>query len=165
MNRSEKALLIIVLTILVFGIVGWLATPEDEKGQPILLLPSVKKIEDYRAKAEGWTEELRLLDGRLAVLMAGNSKSLFSQSQSSQDLFEDYVKLTQAINNAEAPSALTGLKDLLLNTSAAYLDASQSALRWVSTPSDDNLTATKELINNAQDILAELESNTWIKQN
>jgi hypothetical protein len=97
--------------------------------------------------------------------MAGNSKSLFSQSQSSQDIFEDYVKLTQAINNAEAPSALTGLKDLLLNTSAAYLDASQSALRWVSTPSDDNLTATKELINNAQDILAELESNTWIKQN
>lgn len=164
MNRSEKALLIIVLTILVFGIVGWLATPEDEKGQPILLLPSVKKIEDYRAKAEGWTEELRLLDGRLAVLMSGNSKSLFSQSQSSQALFEEYVKLTQAINNAEAPSALNGLKDLLLNTSAAYLDASQSALRWVSTPSEENLTTTKGLINTAQDILSDLESNTWIQK-
>lgn len=160
-NKSEVALIVTLLVVVVFGVVGWLVTPKDEKGQPILLLPDVKSVEDYRRKAKDWTEEFGLLDGRLAVLLSGNSKSLYSQSRNSQELFSDYVKLAQKIENTEAPAALTGLKDMLANTSVAYLTACQSALVWVSNDSEENLVSTETLVNDAQQYMKELENSTW----
>jgi len=162
-NKSEITLIVILLLIVVFGAVGWRTTPKDEKGQPVLLLPDVKRVEDYRKKAGKWTDELKLLDGKLAVLMSGNTNSLFSQSKSSQDLFADFVKIAQEVENTESPASLTGLKDALLNTIYAYLNAGQSALKWVSNPSSENFETTQELIVTAQDFLSELEKNTWIK--
>lgn len=164
-NKSETTLIIIALLVIAFGVIGWQTTPKDEKGQPLLLLPDVKKVEDYRQKAEKWVEELKTLDGKLAVLMSGNSNSLFSQSKNSQDLFAAYVKVAQDIQNTEAPASLTGLKDELLNTAYAYLNAGQASLKWVSNPSNDNFDATQERIETAQDLLSKLETNTWIKKN
>lgn len=164
-NKSEITLIIIVISILVFGAIGWRTTPKDEKGQPVLLLPDVKKVEDYRRKSGGWVEELKLLDGKLAVLMSGNTDSLYSQSKNSQDLFADYVKLAQEVENTEAPASLTGLKDELINTTYAYLNAGQSALKWVSTPTTENFDTTQDFIETAQSLLSNLEKNTWIKTN
>ena len=161
-TKTQLAIFITLVAVIVFGVVGWIVTPKDEKGQPVLLLPDVKSVEDYRRKAKSWTEELKLLDGRLAVLVSGNPKSLYSQSRNSQNLFSDYVKISQKIENAEAPAALTGLKDMLFNTSVAYLNAGQSALIWVSNPSDENLASTETLINDAKDYLKELEHSTWM---
>lgn len=160
-NKSEASLIFITLALVIFGVVGWLVTPKDEKGQPILLLPDVKSVEDYRRKAKDWTEDFGLLDGRLAVLLSGNTKSLYSQSNSSQKIFSDYVKLAQEIENTEAPAALTGLKDTLVNTAYGYLSACQSALKWVSDPSTENLDATKALVKEAQQSFSELENSTW----
>lgn len=160
-NKSEIALILITAALIIFGVVGWLVTPKDEKGQPILLLPDVKAVENYRRKAKDWTEEFGLLDGRLAVLLSGNTKSLYSQSKSSQDLFADFVKLAKEVENAEAPVALTGLKDTLINTSYSYLSATQSALVWVSDPSAENLVSTETLVKDAQLLKSELENSTW----
>ena len=161
-SKSEITLVIVFVVAIVFGVVGWMVTPTNEKGQPILLLPDVKKVEDYRSKAVKWSKEFQILDGRLATLMSGNSASLYSQSNTSQDLFADYVKLAQEIQNTEAPASLTGLKDSLLGTSDTYLNAGQAALKWVSNPTTENYELAQSLIDTAQESLSLLESNTWI---
>lgn len=160
-NKPEIAVYIILGALVLFGVIGWMVTPKDEHGQPILLLPDVKNVEEYRKKAIGWTEDLQLLDGRLAVLLSGNPQSLYTQSRNSQDLFADYVKITQEIENAESPAALTGLKDDLLNTATSYLNACQSALIWVSDPTNDNLVSTEAMAKEAKTLLKELEQSTW----
>jgi hypothetical protein len=161
-SKSEVTLVVVLVVVVVFTAVGWAVTPINEKGQPVLLLPDVKKVEEYRSKAANWTEEFRILDGRIASLMSGNSRSLYSQSKSSQDLFEDFVKLAQEIQNTEAPASLTGLKDSLLTTSDSYLNAGQAALKWVSNPTTENYDLAQTLIDLAQESLSELEGNTWI---
>ena len=161
-SKSEVTLIIVLVVVVVFTTVGWLVTPTNEKGQPVLLLPDVKKVEDYRLKAANWTEEFRILDGRMASLMSGNTRSLYSQSKSSQDLFSDLVRLAQEIQNTEAPASLTGLKDSLLATSDSYLNAGQAALKWVSNPTTENNDMAQVLIDAAQESLSELEGNTWI---
>jgi hypothetical protein len=161
-NKSEYALLIILAFLMIFGLIGWAVSPEDESGQPLLLLPGVKEVEEYRRKANSWTEDMKLLDGRLAVLLNGNTSSLYTQSKNAQDLFSDYVALVQDIENTEAPAALTGLKNMLSNSSNAYINACQSALIWVSNSSAENLVYTEQLVDTAQDLLRELESSTWM---
>jgi hypothetical protein len=161
-TKSEISLIIVFVMVILFAVIGWIVTPLNEKGQPILLLPDVKKVEDYRSKAAKWTDEFRILDGRLATLMSGNSKSLYSQSKSSQDLFSEFVKLAQEIQNTEAPASLTGLKESLLSTSDTYLNAGQAALKWVSNPTIENYDLAQSLIRTAQGSLSTLENNTWI---
>lgn len=162
-SKNELVLIGIIILGAIFGIVGWTTTPTDDRGQPLLLLPDVKKVEDYRKKAKNWVEELTLLDGRLAVLMGGNSNDLYSQSKSSQNLFNDYVNIVKEIENTESPAALTGLKNMLDETASSYLNACQSALIWVSNATDENHAATENLINDAQNNLNQLENSTWMK--
>lgn len=162
-NKSELTLIIVLILLIAFGIVGWTMTPTDDRGQPLLLLPDVKKVEDYRKDAKNWTEELTLLDGRLAVLMSDNSNDLYSQSKDSQDLFNDYINIVKDIENTEAPAALTGLKNMLDDTASSYLNACQSALIWVSNSTDENHVATENLVAEAQNKLNELEKSTWMK--
>lgn len=161
-SKSEITLIIVFVIATVFGVVGWLVTPTNEKGQPILLLPDVKKVEEYRSTAVKWAKEFQILDGRMATLMSGNTNSLYSQSKSSQDLFADYVKLEQEIQNSEAPASLTGLRESLLTTSNAYLNAGQAALKWVSNPTTETYELAQSLIDIAQESLSLLENNTWI---
>jgi hypothetical protein len=163
LSKGELALIIVLILLVVFGIVGWTLTPTDDRGQPLLLLPDVKKVEDYRKQAKNWAEQLTLLDGRLAVLLNDNSNDLYSQSKDSQDLFDDYINIVKDIENTEAPAALTGLKNMLDDTSTSYLNACQSALIWVSNSTDENRATTENLVTEAHNKLNELENSTWMK--
>jgi len=162
-TKGELTLIIVLILLIAFGIVGWTMTPSDSRGQPVLLLPDVKKVEDYHKEAKHWAEELTLFDGRLAVLISDNSNDLYSQSKDSQDLFNDYINIVKDIENTEAPAALTGLKSMLDDTASSYLNACQSALIWVSNSTDENHVATENLVAEANNKLNELENSTWMK--
>jgi len=48
-------LLIIPVTVILLGI-GWMASPRDENNRPLLLLPDVKAVEEYRRLANHWRD-------------------------------------------------------------------------------------------------------------
>ena len=53
-RKTEYYLFAFLLLVIVLGLVGWAFSPLDSEGRPILLLPDVKKVEDYRKKIGGW---------------------------------------------------------------------------------------------------------------
>ena len=72
-NKSEYALLIVLAFLMIFGLIGWAVSPEDESGQPLLLLPGVKEVEEYRRKANNWTEDMKVQTDRLTILLNVNA--------------------------------------------------------------------------------------------
>jgi hypothetical protein len=164
MNKSEIITIVVISALIMFGGIGWAVTPKNEGGEPIIYSPSIKKTSDYQKSAMNWIAEIKLLDGRLNTLIATNNQGIYTKSKEAQDIFSGIYSVSQEIENTESPIAMQNIKDELVSTSSAYLDATQAALQWVSTSSDDNLSKTKQLITVAQGQLSELENSQWITQ-
>jgi hypothetical protein len=162
-NKSEYYLIAALVVVVILGVVGWLASPFDNSGRPLLLLPDVKRVEDYRRQARTWADDLRLLDGRLATLLSGSTGDLLSQSREGQNAFEDSLAIAKATDVAEAPPALAGLRSMIVNTSLSYLEASRSVLLWISAPKQENYDRAVLLVQTARQQLYELEASEWIK--
>ena len=181
-NKSEIALILITAALIIFGVVGWLVTPKDEKayGADIktnlaeLLEALLQNKGSYRIRIGMMNPQylLKIYDEFIEVFTDPRIyKFLHIPLQSGSDRIlklmgrgysaNDFVKLAKEVENAEAPAALTGLKDTLINTSYSYLSATQSALVWVSDPSAENLVSTETLVKDAQLLKSELENSTW----
>ncbi len=147
---------------LILTIVGALSSPRDAQGQPLLLLPDVKAVEDYRLSMSSATTNLQLLDGEIAALLAGQNSDLFTQSRQAQTAFEHALRIAQEIDVQLAPPALDGLRGAAASTASAYLEAARLALRWVSLPQEANRTAAENGLAQARQQLKTLEESKWL---
>jgi hypothetical protein len=143
-------------------VVGALAAPRDAQGRPLLLLPDVKAVEDYRRSTSASTAGLQLLDGEIAALLAGKNPDLFTQSRQAQAAFEHALRIAQEIDVQAAPPALDGLRGAAAAAASAYLEAARLALRWVSLPQATNHTAAENGLALARQQLKTLEESKWL---
>lgn len=74
-RRETTATIVISLLLLVFGLIGYAASPLDDVGRPVLLLPDVRAVEEYRRSVSGWAERWRALDTSLQEIVAGDANS------------------------------------------------------------------------------------------
>jgi len=147
---------------IILTVVGALSTPHDARGQPLLLLPDVKVVEDYRLSISSATANLQLLDGEIAALLAGQNSDLFTQSRQAQAAFEHALRITQEVDVQSAPPALDGLRGAASGTASAYLEAARLALVWVSLPQDANHAAAENSMAQARQQLKTLEESKWL---
>ncbi len=147
---------------LFLAVVGALSTPRDGQGQPLLLLPDVKAVEDYRQSMGSATAKMQLLDGEIAALLAGQNADLFTQSRQAQAAFEHALSIAQEIDVQSAPPALDGLRGAAAGTASAYLEAARLAVVWVSLPQDANRTAAENGLAQARQQLNTLEESKWL---
>ncbi|MCL4559866.1 MAG: hypothetical protein M1281_04520 [Chloroflexi bacterium] len=147
---------------LILTIVGALSSPRDALGQPFLLLPDVKALENYRLSMSNATTNMQLLDGEIAALLAGQNSDLFTQSRQAQTAFEHALRIAQEIDVQSAPPALDGLRGAAAGTASAYLEAARLALRWVSLPQEANRTAAENGLVQARQQLKTLEESKWL---
>ena len=161
-SKSEYCLVVSLILVIALGVTGWLASPLDGAGHPLLLLPDVKRVEDYRRQVGKWAEQLRLLDGQLATLLSG-SGDLLSQSREGQRAFEGSLVIAKEADTWAAPPALSGLRAMVVTTSLAYLEASRGVMLWISAPKQENYTEAVQLVRAAREQLSELEESSWIR--
>ena len=139
-EKLQKFGLILLGIAVLFTIIGAPVSLLDEQGKPVLLLPEVKAVEDYRRSAQGWVSELSVLDCEIANVLATQQQGdLFSQSRSAQQTLQNAVDLAQEVDRAKVPPIGMGLQEQLLSTIMSYLEAARSALQWVSAPEKSNL--------------------------
>ena len=129
---------LIILGILALLAVGGIASPRSAEGRPFLLLPDVRSVEDYRRLAREADQELRLVDGKLAATLGGNVDDLFGQTRRAQEAFEQILRLSEQLDQQDAPPALVGLKEDLNQAAMSYLEAARLTLRWLSIPNQAN---------------------------
>ena len=149
--------------VILFTLVGIMVSPLDEQGRPVLLLPEVKAIGDYRHALQGRLFDLAALDSEIAGILAVERQGdLFTQSRNAQQALEHAVRLAQQVDRTPAPPVAAGIHAQLLNTALAYLEAARAALQWVSTPLEENREVAREYLEHARTIKAELEVNPWL---
>jgi hypothetical protein len=153
---------LIIPAIALLILVGWHASPRNENGRPLLLLPDTKAVEEYRRMIVNWSDELRLVDGEIAAILANDTTDLFGQSRHAQRAFEHILEISQDIDQHEAPPTMLGLRESLGSTSAAYLESSRLILRWLSLPEQKNMDQAQQTLSDARSNLHNLESSQWL---
>ncbi|HEX9090997.1 MAG TPA: hypothetical protein VF831_05875, partial [Anaerolineales bacterium] len=141
---------LVVLALLVLLAIGGIASPRNEDGRPLLLLPDVRSVEDYRRLARAMDKQLLLVDGKIAATLGGNVDDLFDQTRRAQDAFEQILHISEELDRQDAPPALMGLKDDLNQTAISYLEAARLTLRWLSIPNQANSEQAQAKLNDAQ---------------
>ena len=145
---------------------GLVISPWDRDGRPMLLLPDVKAVEDYRRSLVSWHDRLQELDGRIARVLSNNyGGDLFSQSSEGQKIMGETVQLLQEIDQTETPSAAVPARDMIMLAGSASLDASKFMLTWISAPTPANLNAAQQALAGARTTLSNLEASAWMGTN
>jgi hypothetical protein len=149
--------------VVLFVLIGLLVSPLDGQGKPVLLLPEVKAIGDYRRALQSYLVEIASLDGEIAAILAVDRQGdLFTQSLNAQQALEHAVRLAQQVDRTQTPPIAAGIHAELLNVNMAYLEAARAALQWVSAPQEENREAARQVLNQARVMNAGLEVNTWL---
>lgn len=147
----------------VFTLIGILVSPLDDLGKPVLLLPEVKAVEDYRRSAQSWVSELIRLDGEIALVIAADRQGdLFSQSRAAQQALQHAVQLVQEVDRTRVPPIGMGLHEQVFATSLAYLEAARGALQWISAPVQENQEQALQELEHARQMKSDLERTPWL---
>lgn len=164
-HRLQQIGIIIGLSLLVFSLIGYVVSPRDKDGLPILLLPEVKSFGDYQQSVKSWIVQINNLDSEISSVLTGTTQGdLFSQSHQTQTMLQHAVDLVKEIDQVKVPVAASGLHEQLYATALSYLETARLVMRWVGAPE----TATKEQINQkilqVRDMKSALEKSQWISQ-
>lgn len=153
------------MALLLLGL-GLVISPRDKNNHPLLLLPDVKAMEDYRRSLVDWNTRFLELNGRMTRLLSDNYGSdLFSQSSEGQVMQDQTIQLMREIDQTSTPAAAVSARDMAIRAGSAYLDTSRAILTWVSAPTTANLDAAQQALKAAQASLSELEASQWMAIN
>lgn len=162
-ERLQKMGWVLLGLAVLFTIIGAIASPLDEQGRPILLLPEVKAVEDYRQLAHGWLSEMTVVEQEIADCMTTEQNvDLFSQSRDAQRTLQRAVKLAQQVERAKVPPIGMENHEQMLSTAMSYLEAARSMLQWVSTPEEENWEAAVGKLAEARQMKSEMENHSWL---
>jgi hypothetical protein len=153
---------ILLPLVLLLIVIGAFSSPRDTHGKPLLFLPDVKSVEDYRRSMSSAIAEMQLLDGDIAALLSGQNTDLFTQSRQAQAAFEHALRIAQEVDVHSAPPVLDSLHGSAASTASAYLGTARLSLVWVSLPEADNHTAAENSLAQARQQLETLEESKWL---
>ena len=154
---------LVVLALLALLAIGGIASPRNEDGRPLLLLPDMKSVEDYRRLAREADKQLLLVDGKITATLGGNVDDLFGQTRRAQEAFEQILRISEELDRQDAPPALVGLKEDLNQTAMSYLEVARLTLRWLSIPNQANSEQAQANLAEARAKLTDLEKSQWLQ--
>jgi len=158
---KPKTLLIVGTIALLLTLLGWQHTPYSSEKEPLLLLPQLRKVQNYQRQVLKWMENLQECDGRLAVLFSSEKRDLYQASREAEMINRNLVTLYQEIDRKSPPESLQGLQDVLLETATAYLAAANLGLDWISSGADGDLDTARIGLAEAHAFLQQLQSLPW----
>lgn len=154
-----------VLTIVVLLVLGYLFSPRDRDNRPILLLPDVKAVEDYRVALVRWQIQARDLDSQISTILSGRfGADLFTTSREAQKMIDAGVRLLSDIEQQKTPTVATPARAMAIRMASEYLEAARATLVWTTTPTDSNFNTTQVHLEAARNLLSELEASEWTTQ-
>lgn len=163
LDSLQRAGVLLLVLAVIFSVLGYLVSPQDESGKPILLLPEVKQMEAYRRSSLRWVEDFRALDGQMLRIVANPQGDLFSQSREAQSALQMAVQLAQEIDRAAFPPSAVSLHEELVSTALQYLEAARKQMVWVGAPEESKRADMEESLSQARLILQSLEESKWLE--
>ena len=164
---SRKAVIRLVVSlglpvfILAVYWIGTRVTPYAQ-GAPLLLSPALRESIAYRAQAREWTRQLREIDAGLVRLQADRQADVYEQTRQVEIVLSSALQLAQEVELRRAPSALAGLRTLLLDASRRYYATAQAAAQWVGAPTPENGDSVGNSLASARATWSALSESRWL---
>jgi hypothetical protein len=162
-SREAVYAVLLIIALVIFVAIGNAVSPRDADNRPVLLLPDVRAVEQYRAATETWVGEWAALDKQLrSILDAPLGNDLLGQSRKSQQAFDQALELSRAVESTESPSSLIGLSAQTRNAAVTYLNAAMAVARFISAPTPENKIDASANVAAAGRALRDLQANEWM---
>lgn len=152
-----------ILTVVILLALGYLFSPRDRDNRPILLLPDVKAVEDYRVALIRWQTQSKELDSQISTILSGRFGSdLFTTSREAQKMIDSGVRLISDIDQQRTPTVATPARAMATRMASEYLEAARATLVWTTTPTAGNHEKAQMHLERARRYLIEMETSEWM---
>ena len=145
---------------------GLRLTPRDAAGRPLLLSPSVYRVEQYRRSVLEWIAGMETVDRMLTGLLAGGECTdpacLYALGRQVEEAVREAHSIVQSATFAPPPPAMEGLSERVRAAAAAYLAAAEATARWVGAPEPEDRRAALGALRTARGLRAELQRSVWL---
>jgi hypothetical protein len=153
----------ILLLLLSFTLIGIFVSPRDQYGKPILLLPDVKAMQDYRQSAQQWLMVLSDIDGQMNQLLSTEaSGDLFTQSKAGQQMLQQTMDLVQEVDQMEVNLFMWGFHEQMSDVVLMYLESARLTMQWISAPEDETHQQAINTLAQARQNRKTLENYKWL---
>lgn len=150
---------VIVLGLATLGLLGWVNTPHDDEGLPLILNPERRAILNYLNDVEGWVSQFEAAGKQLDGLMPPGSSTdtsgaepasgavlptapppamqpedLYQRSHEAQQAREALETLARDVDLVRVPDPLIGLHGIVIRTVETHLIWADGVLAYVGAP-------------------------------
>ncbi len=156
--------LLMSITLGLYGL-GLSVSPRTEHGRPVLYSPAVRAAVTYQRRVADWLKELDQIGDTLNRLLTDTSADLYSQNSQAEAMLGQTLQIAQAVAGQSAPTALATVASQMTDVSLVYYQAAQSVAAFVAAPSDDQLAAAVNAVDQARGLAQALAENRWVQGN
>ena len=161
--KNYLRMILIVLSVIALTVLGYFKSPRGEDGRTMFLSPRMAQISKYQQNSMGWVENLREIQAGLEQLLSNRSTELLEQDALVNRYSGRLRNLQAELDGTSAPPTLEALHSSLVETVAAYIEASSWIASWISEPSQANYLSAQEALDKASSLLARLDQNPWVR--
>lgn len=162
--RGAGAVVVLVLALVGLWRLGVWLTPRQDDGRPVVLSPSVWRLEAYRRQAKVWMGELREVDRGLEQFLDNDDggAELYALSDRAEALVAESEAVLKDATYTSAPLTLAALGDDIRAVAEAYRVAALAASEWVASPTADAHSAARSALAEARGMRERLEASPWL---
>jgi len=161
----QRLLLWILSFFIVAGVLvlGFLSSPLDDNGHPLLLTPRLAQIVRYHREIRKWAVQLQTIHRSLSEALAHPEQALFEQDQEVNRIYGDLLRIQREVDGTEVPLTMESLNMMMKSTLDDSIAAAQSTAAWVGEPSEAHHLQAKTALEAASEALGRLLINPWLK--
>jgi hypothetical protein len=161
-----RRLILWLLAILVSGgvlVLGYLSSPLDDNGRPLLLTPRLAQIVAYQHDVHRWANQLRSNHSSLANILLRSDVGLFEQDQEVNRLYGELFRIREEVDGTKVPPTLESLHLTMQSALDESIVAVQATASWVGEPTTANHLQAEAALETASESLNHLLANPWVK--
>lgn len=148
--------------VLCINVIGFQVTPRDTNGRLLILTPGIAEIVRYQKHITDWAREMLDSEGKMKALLDNKTDDIYIQDINFQNINQTVNKIATEVDQTSVPDSFTELRDLMVKAARAHQHAASAVGQWLGDPSSDTYNNALTMINLANNILGQVESNQWI---
>ncbi len=155
--------LVSILLCVGLVILGYLVSPNNDEGSPLLLSPRLAQMKRYQRQVQGWYIELSEIHHDIVTLAEDDKGDLFVGSSLVNTIYGRLSTLENQMDQAVVPPTLINVHELILYTTQLHRETAMYLTLWMSEPTEPNLRALIASLDEASDALKRVYDNPWVR--
>jgi len=154
---------LIVVSVIGFILLGRSVSPIGNSGFPLLLSPRLLAVTTYYQETQLWIDEIREIQEQLSLLLTDTTSTLLAKDVQINYLIGEVQSLELDMDGTNVPSSLETTQNNILECLSQTQASIETTSSWILDPSESNLSAARQSLDHAEDMLEQLNLTSWVQ--